>query len=64
MIKKNALGDYVATCDQCKFTDHFLFYDFRRAQKFYEEQGWYLCQDGKVYCPYCGNEKLEKLNGH
>lgn len=64
MIKKNAQGDYVATCDKCKFTDHFLFYDFRRAQKFYEEQGWLIQSNGSVFCPYCKHEKLEKLNGY
>ena len=63
MIKKNAQGDYVATCDKCKFTDHFLFYDFRRAQKFYEEQGWLIQSNGSVFCPYCKHEKLEELNG-
>lgn len=64
MIKKNAQGDYVATCDKCKFTDHFLFYDFRRAQKFYEEQGWLIQLNGSVFCPYCKHEKLEELNGY
>ncbi len=64
MIKKNAQGDYVATCDKCKFTDHFLFYDFRGAQKFYKEQGWLIQSDGAVFCPYCKHEKLEELNGY
>lgn len=61
MIKKNTVGDYVATCDKCHFTDNFLFYSFKRAQKFYEEQGWLLHQNGKVYCPYCKQEILDKL---
>jgi hypothetical protein len=61
MIKKNSAGDYVATCDKCKWTDQFLFYDFRRAQKFYEDQGWLILKDGRVYCPYCRQEMLDKL---
>ena len=61
MIKKNYLGDYVATCDKCKFTDQYLFYDFRRAQEFYAEQGWLISNSGEVYCPYCKQEVLDSL---
>lgn len=61
MIKKNSIGDYVATCDKCKISDDYLFYDFRKAQAYYEEQGWLILEDGKVYCPYCQQEILDQL---
>lgn len=53
MIKKNAIGDYVATCDECKMSDEYLFYDFREAQDFYRKQGWMLLEDGTIICPDC-----------
>lgn len=53
MLKKDERGDYIVSCDRCTFSDFIHFYDFRRAQKFYESQGWLLLDDGKVYCPRC-----------
>lgn len=53
MLKKDSLGDYVIACDDCTYSDFIHFYDFRRAQSFYESQGWLLLEDGKTYCPNC-----------
>lgn len=61
MIKKNSIGDYVATCDQCHFQDPAVFYDFRQAQSYFINQGWILQDDGSVYCPYCKQERLDSL---
>lgn len=62
MIKKNTIGDYVATCDKCKYVDDCLFYDFRRAQVYYEALGWSLLDDGSTYCPHCKHEISKESN--
>lgn len=61
MIKKDNIGDYIASCDRCTYSDFIHFYDFRKAQEFYKKQGWYLKEDGTTYCACCRG-KVECTN--